>query len=108
MGLGRFVAGVSLAAGVGLATYLTLTQQDPLTWGKKVQRSVQQTAQQLDDVRQAKDQVATNAQQLATALEDGTQTLNAIQTQIDKFQFKVAPRVAVIEETLARLEDRES
>lgn len=104
MGIGRFVAGVTVAASVGLATYLALTQQDPLTWGRQVKRQATHTAQQLDNVKTAQDRVASDAQKLAQAIEDGTQTLNTIQTQIDKFQFKVAPRVAKIEETLDHLE----
>ncbi|HIW71928.1 MAG TPA: hypothetical protein H9875_04795 [Candidatus Levilactobacillus faecigallinarum] len=107
MGIGRFLTGVSVAAGVSLAAYLVLTQQDPLTWGRNLKHQAQRTTQQLDDIRQAKDKVAANALKLSQAIEDGTQTLNAIQTQIDKFEFKVAPRVAVIQETLDHLEQTE-
>lgn len=103
MGIGRLILGTGLAAGVGFATYLTLTHQDPVTWGHNVKRQAQQTSAQLEAIRQAKDRVATNAQKLSDAIEDGTQTLNAIQTQVDKFQFKVAPRLAAIEETLDHL-----
>lgn len=108
MGLGRLMAGTGLAAGVGLATYLTLTHQDPLTWYQTLKHSTQQTTQQLADIRRAKARVATNAQRLSSALEDGTQTLNAIQTQIDQFQFKIAPRLSTIEDTLAHLKDAQS
>lgn len=102
------MAGTGLAAGVGLATYLTLTHQDPLTWYQTLKQSTQQTTQQLTDIRRAKARVATNAQKLTRAIEDGTQTLNAIQTQLDQFQFKVAPRLQTIEATLDHLKDAQS
>jgi len=107
MKIGRFLLGTGLAAGVSLAAYLTLTHQDPVALGHQVKRQAQKTAHQIGDINQARENVTTNAQKLSQAIEDGTQTLNAIQTQIDKFQFKVAPRVAAIEETLNHLEQSE-
>lgn len=108
MSVGRFVAGVGLAAGLGLATYLTVTKQDPRTWGHKVKHSVTQTKADLTDVKHAKDRVSSNVTKLTSALEDGTQALTTIQHQIEQFQFKIAPRVAAIEETVSHLENHQS
>ncbi|MFD1455900.1 hypothetical protein ACFQ44_09510 [Levilactobacillus lanxiensis] len=100
MGLGRFLTGTTLAVGVGLAAYLTLTKQDPLTWGKNVKQQAQHTAAQIDDIRQAKDRVAQRATGLTAALTAAQPVLDDIQTDVDKFAFKIAPRVSAIQEIL--------
>lgn len=102
MGIGRFLTGATLATGVGLAAYLTLTKQDPLTWSKGVRAQAKHTAQKVDDLRGAKDQLTRNVAKLSQAVTDAQPTLDDIQVAVDKFGFKVAPRVAAIEETLAK------
>ncbi|MFC6206051.1 hypothetical protein [Levilactobacillus tongjiangensis] len=102
MGIGRFLTGATLATGVGLAAYLTLTKQDPLTWGKGVRAQTQHTAQKIDDLRGAKNQLTHNVAKLSQAVTDAQPTLDEIQAAVDKFAFKIAPRVAAIEETLAK------
>lgn len=104
MKIGRLIAGTTVAVTTGIAAYLALTRQDPITWGRQVKHQAQVTAQQLDDIRTAKEHVAANAQKLSQAIDDGTQTLNAIQTQVDKFEFKIAPRLAEIQKTLDHME----
>lgn len=102
MGLGRFLAGTALATGIGLAAYLTLTKQDPVTWGHHVKQQVQATATQLDEIRQAKNQVSQSTLRLTAAIEAAQPVLNDVQTEVDKFAFKAAPHLSAIQEVLDR------
>lgn len=102
MGLGRFLAGTTLGVGVGLVAYLTLTEQDPVTWGTHVKQQITHTAKQLTDVRDAKNDVTQKAAKLSTALTAAQPVLDDIQTEVDKFAFKTAPRLSAIQEVLDR------
>lgn len=100
MGIGRFLAGTTLAAGVGLVTYLALTKQDPVTWGNHLKQQAQHTADQVNDVRQAKDNLSKRTAQLSAALTAAEPVLADIQTDVNKFAFKAAPRISAIQEIL--------
>ncbi|NLR31918.1 hypothetical protein [Levilactobacillus tujiorum] len=102
MGIGKFLTGVTLATGVGLAAYFTLTKQDPRTWAKHISQQAQTTVDQVDDIKVAKDRLADKAQALNTAVTAATPVIDDIQSQVEKFAFKVAPRVDIIEETVSR------
>ncbi|MFC6290070.1 hypothetical protein [Levilactobacillus angrenensis] len=102
MGLGRFLAGTTLGVGVGLVAYLTLTKQDPVTWGNHVKQQVTHTTQQLTDVRDAKDNLTQNAAKLSAAVTAAQPVLDDIQTEVDKFAFKAAPHLSAIQEVLDR------
>jgi len=102
MQIGRFLAGSVLAAGVGLAAYLTLTKQDPITWGKAVGEQAKHTAAKIDDVKDAKDNLTQSTQRLTTAIDAAMPVLDDIQTDIEKFTFKIDPSVEKIEETVSR------
>jgi len=102
MGIGKFLTGVTLATGVGLAAYFTLTKQDPRVWAKRVSAQVKETADQVDDIKVAKDNLTDKVQALNTAVDAATPVITDIQNQVDKFAFKVAPHVAVIEDKVSR------
>ncbi|NLR09913.1 MULTISPECIES: hypothetical protein [Lactobacillaceae] len=102
MGIGKFLTGVTLATGVGLAAYFTLTKQDPRTWVKQVRAQVKTTADQVDDVKNAKDRLTAKAQALNDAVTAATPAIEDIQSDVEKFAFKIAPRVEVIEDTVSR------
>ncbi|WP_143463969.1 hypothetical protein [Levilactobacillus enshiensis] len=102
MQIGRFLAGSVLAVGVGLAAYLTLTKQDPLTWGKNVGEQAKHTAAKIDDVKDAKANLTQSTQRLTTAIDAAMPVFDDLQSDIEKFTFKIAPRVEKIEETVSR------
>jgi len=102
MGIGRFIMGTTLAAGVGLAAYLVATQQDPRTWGQHVKHQVRETSDQITAIRQSTDRVSASTQQLTAAITAVEPVLADIQGAVDKFTFKIAPRVANIEEIVAK------
>lgn len=102
MGIGRFIMGTTLAAGVGLAAYLVATQQDPRTWGQHVKHQVRETSDQITAIRQSTDRVSASTQQLTAAITVVEPVLADIQGAVDKFTFKIAPRVANIEEIVAK------
>lgn len=103
MKLGQTLLGLGLATAVGSVAYFKLTNQDPVTWGRRVKATADQTVQQLNDIQTARTRVATNVTKLATAVNDGTATLTDIQKAVDKFQFKIAPRVASLEKAVNHL-----
>lgn len=106
MGIGKFLTGVTLATGVGLAAYFTLTKQDPRTWAKQVGQQVQDTADQVSDIKTAKDNLTDKTQALSAAVTAATPAIEDIQEAVEKFSFKVAPRVEIIEKTVSRWDDR--
>ncbi|MFC6260771.1 hypothetical protein [Levilactobacillus fujinensis] len=105
MKIGRFLVGSALAVGVGLAAYLTLTKQDPVTWSRHVGEQAKHTAAKFDDVKDAKDNLTQSTQRLTTTIDAAMPVLDDIQTDIEKFTFKIAPRVEKIEETVSRWDD---
>ncbi|WP_125581785.1 hypothetical protein [Levilactobacillus cerevisiae] len=105
MGLGRFLTGTTLAVGVGLVAYLTLTKQDPVTWGNHVKQQARHTATQVDNVRRAKDNLTQSSNRLTAALTAAQPVLDDIQTEVDKFAFKTAPRLSAIQEILDQEND---
>lgn len=104
MGISRFIGGLTLATGVGLAAYLTLTKQDPITWAKHLKAQAQHTATKVSEAQNAQERLTDSVQKLGAAVEASAPALEDIQHDIEKFQFKIAPRVAVIQETLNRWE----
>ena len=106
MRLSHLITGTALAAGVGLATYLTISKQDPLTWGRHVKQQAKLTTNNISNVKDAKEQLGQSARNLATAIEDAQPALDEIQSAVDKFSFKIAPRLEVIESTLDRMNSR--
>ncbi|WP_261810760.1 hypothetical protein [Levilactobacillus humaensis] len=104
MGISRFIGGLTLATGVGLAAYLTLTKQDPITWAKHLKDQAQHTATKVSEAQSAQERLTQSVQKLGAAVDASTPALEDIQKDIEKFQFKIAPRVAVIQETLDRWE----
>lgn len=102
MGIGKFLTGVTLATGVGLAAYFTLTKQDPRTWAKQLSAQAKATMDQVDDVKTAKDNLTDKVQALSAAVTTATPAIEDIQSDVEKFAFKIAPRVEVIEDTVSR------
>lgn len=106
MRLSHLITGTVLAAGVGLATYLTISKQDPLTWGRHVKQQVKLTTKNINTVKDAKEQLNQSARNLATAIEDAQPAFDEIQSAVDKFSFKIAPRLETIESTLDQMNNR--
>lgn len=105
MGFGKFLTGITLATGVGLAAYFTLAKQDPRVWAKQLGDQIKDTANKADDVKTAKDDVTAKIQALNTAVTAATPAIEDIQSDVEKFAFKIAPRVEEIQDTVSRWDE---
>jgi len=102
MGFGKFLTGVTLATGVGLAAYFTLTKQDPRVWAQQLGDQIKDTVDKVDDVKTAKDNVTTKVAALDAAVTTATPAIEDIQSDVEKFAFKIGPRVEEIQDTVSR------
>ncbi|PWG01050.1 hypothetical protein [Levilactobacillus bambusae] len=108
MGLKNFAERSIVTAGIGLAFHLIQTRQNPIDWGKEKVNDVRVKVDQYQEFQASRRAVQHNLTKLQEAIQNAQPVITDIQTDINKFEFKIQPRVAKLNDAINRLNGQDS
>ncbi|RRK10223.1 hypothetical protein D1831_08660 [Lactiplantibacillus garii] len=95
--MAKFIRNGLIGIGLSAAAYMLINQKTPKDVYHDVKSYVQEVLDAADDLQTAREDFSDATSNLGVQLQHAAEVFDDIQTDIDKFQFKIEPHVALLQ-----------
>ncbi|WP_318766392.1 hypothetical protein [Lactiplantibacillus carotarum] len=95
--MAKFIRNSLIGLGLSATAYMLINQKTPKDVYLDVKSYVQDVLDAADDLQSAREGFSDASSDLSVQMAHAADVFDAIQTDIDKFQFKIEPHVALLQ-----------
>jgi len=93
----KFMRNTLISLGLGAAAYMLINRKSPQAMYRDAKSYVQDVLDAADDLQTARESFSDAQSNLTVQLAHAAKVVDEIQTEVDKFQFKIEPHVKIMQ-----------
>ncbi|MFC6180847.1 hypothetical protein [Lactiplantibacillus daowaiensis] len=95
--MAKFIRNTMIGLGLSAAAYMIINRKTPKTMYLDAKSYVQDVLDAADDLQSAREEFSDAQSDLSVQMVKAAKVVDDIQTEVDKFQFKLEPHLAIIQ-----------
>ncbi|WMX72100.1 YtxH domain-containing protein [Lactiplantibacillus plantarum] len=103
--MAKFIRNSLIGLGLSAATYMLINQKTPKALYTDIKNYVQDVLDAADNLQDAREEFSDAQSNLSVQMAHAAEVFDDIQTELDKFQFKIEPHVAIMKKRADHLQD---
>ena len=103
--MAKFIRNSLIGLGLSAATYMLINKKTPKALYTDIKSYVQDVLDAADNLQDAREEFSDAQSNLSVQMAHAAEVFDDIQTELDKFQFKIEPHVAIMKKRADHLQD---